>query len=106
MKKENIWLCYDLGVRGDYSGIYAWLDEHDAKECGDSTAFLKYEYESDLIAEIKRDLSDTVELSKRDRIYLIRMCDDKIKGQFLFGKRKASPWEGYGTKDSESEEDF
>ncbi len=104
MKKVTIWISYDLGVRGDYNGIYEWLDDHDAKECGDGIALLKYEYESDFVNEMKKELSDNVELSKRDRIYLIWMQDDKIKGRFLFGKRKASPWTGYGTKDFEDED--
>lgn len=28
----------NLGVQGDYEGLYAWLGEHRAKECGDSVA--------------------------------------------------------------------
>jgi hypothetical protein len=28
----------------------------------------------------------------------------KIKGSFLIGKRKASPWEGYGEKTDNTEE--
>jgi hypothetical protein len=31
-----VWISYDLGVQADYEGMYAWLDEHQAKECGDS----------------------------------------------------------------------
>ena len=41
-----MWMSYDLGVKGDYEGLYAWLDDHDAKECGNSVAFLRYEYSS------------------------------------------------------------
>ena len=40
--KRAIWISYDFGVRGDYEGIYTWLDDHGAIECGDSIAFLKY----------------------------------------------------------------
>lgn len=29
-----MWLGYDLGVKGDYPGLYAILDDHDAIECG------------------------------------------------------------------------
>ena len=36
MKTSTIWISYDLGVRGDYEGLYAWLDSHGAKECGDT----------------------------------------------------------------------
>jgi len=42
-----MWMSYDLGVKGDYEGLYAWLDDHDAKECGNSVAFLRYEYSAD-----------------------------------------------------------
>ena len=37
--RKAIWLSFDLGVAGDYPGLYKWLDEHDAVECGDSVAF-------------------------------------------------------------------
>lgn len=30
----RVWLGYDLGVKGDYPGMYAFLDDHDAIECG------------------------------------------------------------------------
>jgi hypothetical protein len=33
-----MWMSYDLGVKGDYEGLYAWLDDHEAKECGNSVA--------------------------------------------------------------------
>ena len=43
--QRSIWLSYDLGVRGDYEGMYSWLENHAAKECGSSVAFLKnYEF--------------------------------------------------------------
>ena len=35
--KHFVWISFDLGVKGDYEGMYAWLDSKDAKECGDST---------------------------------------------------------------------
>ena len=41
---KALWLSYDLGVKGDYEGLYAWLDDHNAEECGNSVAFLHYEY--------------------------------------------------------------
>lgn len=34
--KQLIWISYDLGVSGDYENLYAWLDDHGAKECGQS----------------------------------------------------------------------
>ena len=97
MKRKSIWLSYDLSFKGDYEGLYAWLDNHQAMECGNCVAFLSYEFDRDLIEEIKADLLASISLSKRDRIYAIWMNEDgKVKGSFLFGKRKASVWAGYG----------
>ena len=98
--KKTIWLSYDLGVRGDYSGLYEWLDNVGAKECGDSLAFFKYEVKKGekLKTLLKKDIEENVNLGHRDRIYIIyRNPEDKsMKGTFIFGKRKASPWEGFG----------
>lgn len=100
--KKAIWLSYDLGIRGDYEGLYAWLDNHEAVECGNGIALFKFDVTDidNLIDELKRDLSENVEFSKRDRVYVIWKIRNKLKGNFIFGKRKASPWEGYGSKDS------
>jgi hypothetical protein len=49
-------VCFDLGVRGDYEGLYAWLDDHDVKECGASVAYLKYSYKTDFLAELRQEL--------------------------------------------------
>ncbi len=66
MAKTAIWLSFDLGVRGDYKGLYHWLDQHDAKECGDSFVFIgNYEYETDLFSELEQDLVSTVEITKK-----------------------------------------
>ncbi len=104
--KKAIWISYDLGVRGDYEGMYAWLDEHHAKECGDSLAFLNYEFKTDLMKELKAALSKAVDLKpKRTRIYVIHLDSaKKMKGTFLLGGRKSPPWAGYASE-SETEED-
>jgi hypothetical protein len=54
--KSIIWLSFDLGVRGDYEGLYEFLDTHGAKECGDSLGFMNYEFKKDLITELEKDL--------------------------------------------------
>lgn len=97
--KRTIWISYDLGVRGDYEGIYTWLDEHEAEECGDSLALLKYEFSGDLIEDLKKDIKDSVELTKKTRIYVIwrDAKTKKMKGRFIFGTRKSPPWTGYAT---------
>jgi hypothetical protein len=97
--KRAIWISYDFGVRGDYEGIYAWLDEHGAIECGDSMAFLKYECSGDLIEAIKKDIKDSVDVKKKTRIYVIwrDTSTKKMKGRFIFGTRKSPPWTGYAS---------
>lgn len=32
MPTRTIWISYDLGVQGDYEGLYGWLDTHKARE--------------------------------------------------------------------------
>ena len=95
--KQTIWLSYDLDLRGDYKSLYAWLDEKDARECGDSLAFLRYEYNDNLFQTIKSDLEKAVPNIASARIYLIfrNPQTKRLKGCFLFGQRRRSPWFGY-----------
>lgn len=103
---STIWISYDLGVSGDYEGMYGWLDDHCATECGSSVAFVKqYEHDGgDLMQALRRDIQGSVEIDKRSRIYVIRRVDGREKGSFLFGRRKGAPWEGYG-QESETSDD-
>ncbi|GEM_PF-248013 len=103
--KTMIWIIYDLGVKGDYESLYAWLDEHGAKECGNGVAVLEYEIKDTLFEELRKELSQNINLNKHDRIYIIWREDQKLKGQFLFGKRKASPWSGYGSQQTQIDEE-
>jgi len=100
-----IWISYDLGVKGDYESLYAWLDDHNAEECGNNVAFLHYAYSTEILSELKDDLSRHVNLGKRDRIYIIWYENQKMKGQFLFGKRKSAPWVGFGSHASQVDEE-
>ena len=100
-----MWMSYDLGVQGDYEGLYAWLDDHGAKECGNSVAFLRYEYSADVLSELKEDIARHVNLDKRDRIYIIWREEQKMRGRFLFGKRKAAPWVGFGAQEVQVDEE-
>ena len=106
--QKAVWLSFDLGVKGDYESMYAWLDNHQAIECGDSIAFFKYQVPSssadELLKRLTKDLKNSVNFRKSDRIYVAYRADDStLKGRFIFGKRKAAPWQGYG--DAETEED-
>lgn len=103
--KSNIWISYDLGVTGDYEGMYAWLDDQGARECGSSFAFIKdYDHGNErLMKALRRDIMDAVSLGKRSRIYVVRPFRDDEgavrggRGRFLVGGRKGTPpWDGYG----------
>lgn len=100
MAKSAIWISYDLGVQGDYSSLYAWLDTHGAKECGDSLAFLNYEHGGSVKKQLTADLKKAMIIDKRTRIYVIyREAEtNKNKGAFIFGGRREPPWTGYSPK--------
>jgi hypothetical protein len=97
--KNAVWISYDLGLRGDYEGLYSWLAEHGAKECGYSLAFINYEYKKDLLKELKAELVRAISPSKRTRVYTIHLdpTTKKMKGTFLIGGRRVPPWTGYAT---------
>lgn len=101
MKKNWLWMSYDLGIKGDYQGLYSWIDDHEGKECGNSVAYLCFEYDTDVLPELEKDLKTKVNFQPGDRIYIVRIekvnQEKKIRGRFIIGNRKANPWEGYGT---------
>lgn len=104
--KRGVWLSYDLGVDGDYSGLYRWLDDHKANECGDSVAYFKFEATEDLVEEIRGAIEQAVELKKRDRIYVVYTGQDgKPHGKFLVGSRRRAAWEGYGSTQLSAEDE-
>ena len=102
--KSTVWVSYDLGINGDYDGLYSWLDIQGAKECGTSVAFLTYVHDGDLMESLKEEIASMVSLDKRSRIYVVRKEDDGIKGRYLVGRRKAAPWEGYGDIDDDTDD--
>ncbi len=100
--KKGIWISYDFGLKGDYTGLFTWLDNYQAVECGHGLAFFKYNFDSnqssDLIKKITSEIKEYVKLSKSDRVYIIWKdnATNKVKGEFISGSRKQAPWEGYG----------
>ena len=101
-----IWISFDLGVNGDYEGMYAWLDDHAAKECGDSFALVVFKSRGKIVAEVSNDIKKHVKLTPRSRIYMLHRGDDtNVKGHWLVGKRKQAPWTGYGTLKGEGTSD-
>ena len=99
-EKKIFWVSYDLGLKGDYTGLYTFLDSVEAQECGDSIAFFQKDFGDDFLESLKKELGKYVTFSKTDRIYVIYLENktNKVKGKFLYGGRKRAPWEGFATK--------
>jgi hypothetical protein len=104
--KNRVWLSYDLGVDGDYDGLYQWLDRHEAVECGDSCASFLYTSGNRAVSDaIKSELKKSMKLRPRDRVYLVfHARDGKIFGRFVLGGRKAAPWAGYAATEEATDE--
>jgi hypothetical protein len=109
--KKAIYLSYDLGLKGDYNGLYAWLDSLEAKECGNSIALFQKEFDKNdhefIYEELKKEIEKNIKLESNDRMYMI--LQDKeglIKGKFIFGGRKKAPWEGFAVSEDNSEDSF
>lgn len=115
MAKKGVWLTYDLGVGGDYKSLYSWLDDQKAIECGSNLAYFKYDWncseDKDSVNKLLEDLQSRVEIKPGNRLYLIRprkKTDSDIIstiGSFIYGKRMASPWEGFGSNTSDETEE-
>ena len=99
-----VWMSYDLGVTGDYESLYAWLDDHNAKECGNSVAYFSFSYDRDLLESLKAEIEDAVSLNKRTRIYIIYRDNEETKGRFIIGGRKSGPWDGFGTHEADGDD--
>lgn len=109
---KTVFLSYDLAFDGDYDGLYKWLDNHKAIECGSS--FCKFTYHTDELESfinyddtikflniLAKDLVEHIKASNRDRFYIVSefiTMDGKntTAGAFLLGQRKESPWIGRG----------
>lgn len=109
MATKVYWLSYDLGVGGDYDGLYAWLDDHNAKPCGQSVAFFEYSTtKQDIDRALAEELIESVKLRPGNRLYIVRDKEtdrgSTIAGTFIYGKRNAAPWEGFG-KQGPTQED-
>lgn len=101
--KKAVWLSYDLGLTGNYSQLFQWLDSKGAIECGDSLAFFHVESDAeDIKALIRKELTYVLGENSGARIYVIwrDSINNTVKGAYLFGSRKAPPWAGYAVKAS------
>lgn len=111
--KKVIWLSYDLGIGGDYPGLYKWLDNHKAVECGSSVAFFEYLVEEgqldNLLSLLMVDIGSAIDLRSGDRLYVVYRKSGgskcSVNGRFIYGRRKSNPWEGYGDSEPQGGED-
>jgi hypothetical protein len=114
--KITFYINFDLNIRGDYKGLYKWLDKNKAEERGSNYALIKnYDFpDSEIkglntIAEksnafanyLRKDIVESVEIGKTDRIYItIKVLGgEHIGGIFLFGRSQSNPWDGYADND-------
>lgn len=103
--KKMIWMSFDLGIRGDYEGMYEFLDNHGAKDCGAGVAAFPFEFNGDLVAALKKEITEQIRSDRRTRIYAIFPGPDgKYKGRFVVGKRKSPPWSGFGAASVDEED--
>lgn len=98
MMKKAVWISFDLGLKGDYKGLYTFLDKNNAVECGQGLAFFEYliiNSDNYIFNQLKKEMLEYVTLTPSDRIYIIWKEGNKVKGEFINGFRKQSPWQGY-----------
>jgi len=95
--KKAAWISYDFGLKGDYAGLYTWLDENGAVECGHGLAFFEKETDdpAKFVDDITISLKQKVKLSPSDRLYIIWKNNNKMEGDFINGTRRLPPWNGY-----------
>ena len=99
-----VWMSYDLGVSGDYEGLYTWLDNHKAKECGNSVACFWFSHVGDVLTSLKVEIEGAASLNKRSRIYVVYTDTEGTKGRFIIGGRKGAPWDGFGMHEADSDD--
>ncbi len=95
--KTYVWLIFDLGVQGDYDGLFSWLDEHEAKDCGNNAAFFYFNYSGDVASELREAIKKSVKVTAKTRLYAIHgnPKGGGPLGHFILGGRKAPPWAGF-----------
>lgn len=106
MTIKVLWLVYDFDIGGEFEELYTLLDSLGAKECGNGVASIS-SWSIESLEELKIQISSIVTIREKDRIYIIYrdLESTKMKGKFLFGKRKRNPWTGYGVELEEEDEE-
>lgn len=99
-KKTRYWLSFDLGLMGDYSHLYEWLDSMEAQECGSGMATVTTTKSRE---QLEREIQRLLKGAPKARAYVIApRPDGKFAGEFVAGGRKAAPWAGFAIRTSDS----
>lgn len=113
--EKIIYMTYDLGVNGDYPGLYTWLAKLDAQECGENSCRFIYDFKNvnhdnsnddtkKALEELQAEAKRNVKLKVNDRIYVnsdfFVNGTKRSVGAFIVGKRKQNPWQGYKQEDA------
>jgi hypothetical protein len=101
---DTVWITFDLGARGDYKGLYSWLDAHGARECGERVAILTYPCAGSLPDKLKEDLKKSISIDGHTSIYVIYPdpATAENRGTFIFGERRVPVWTGYSASQPEA----
>ncbi len=115
MKSIQVFLNYDLSFNGDYEGLFKWLDDHNADDCGQNFCEFSYTVNPGEISQkepqkaanqvalmIDKDITSTVKLNKGDRIYIVSSYDNVMFSGFLAGGHGPKPWAGYSTRSQQT----
>ena len=83
--RGNFYINFDFGLRGDYKGLYKWLDKYSAEERGNGYAYIKgYDFPDEglddkspekektqkFIGDLRNEIMEYVTLDPSDRIYV------------------------------------
>jgi hypothetical protein len=98
-------------LKGDYRGLFTWLDKMETEECGNNIGVFIRDFPSDKMNDIatllKEEISGAVKLDPSDRIYVFMENENgDLRGRFLFGMRKRAPWEGFAGKPADESAEF
>ena len=94
---KGFWICFDLGLKGDYPGMYKYLDSHKGIECGGNIAYMKREIVPNFKEIVRQEIIASVKINSDDRVYLIYKEPQSTNtcGYFIFGGRKKADWDGF-----------
>lgn len=101
---KNIFVTFDFGMKGDYDGLFKWLDENNAEERGYGVARIpSYNLDKNITTDlavlksVRETLKERINIGNSDRIYLMWPSLEKksLAAGFAFGKQKQAPWEGF-----------